>query len=69
MMNVGSATPSPAQTSGAGWHGVVAPYFLGAGMNGTTAVLGREVTVDASFSDVLNHVQFGAMGVVVLAQG
>jgi hypothetical protein len=38
-------------------------------MSGTTAVLGQEVVVDASFSDILNNLQFGAMGLVVARKG
>lgn len=44
------------------WEYVIAPYFLGAGMDGTTAVRGREVEIDASFGDILNHLEFGFMG-------
>jgi hypothetical protein len=64
-----STAPAVAQSSGDGWHGTIAPYFLGASMNGTTAVLGQEVTVDASFSDILDNLQFGAMGLVVARKG
>jgi hypothetical protein len=66
---VASAAPALAQTPPDEWHGVIAPYFLGAGMNGTVAVLGQEVTVDASFSDILNNLQVGAMGLVVARKG
>ncbi len=36
---------------------------------GAAAIAGQEVKVDASFSDVLSHLQFGAMGVVVARKG
>jgi hypothetical protein len=64
-----SATPALAQAPGDGWRVTVAPYFMGASMNGTTAVLGQEVAVDASFSDILDNLQVGAMGLVVARKG
>jgi hypothetical protein len=57
---------APAEDS---WKVTIAPYFLGAGMSGTTAVKGQELTVDMSFSDILDHLQFGAMGLVVARKG
>jgi hypothetical protein len=44
------------------WEYMVIPYFLGAGMDGDVAVLGRPVTVDASFGDILDQLEFGFMG-------
>ena len=38
-------------------------------MNGTTVVKGQELTVDMSFSDILDHLKFGAMGLVVARKG
>ena len=64
--------PAPARAqapAGDGWRVVVAPYFMGAAMNGTTVVLGQEATVDMSFSDILNNLQFGAMGLVTATKG
>ncbi len=69
LLCVASAAPAVAQSPGDGWHGTVAPYFLGASMNGTTAVLGQELDVNMSFSDILDHLQFGAMGLVVARKG
>ena len=66
VLTVIAASPASAQTpAGDAWKVTVAPYFIGAGMNGTTAVKGQEIVVDASFSDILNNLQFGAMGLVV----
>jgi hypothetical protein len=64
-----SAAPAAAQSSGDGWHGTIAPYFLGASMDGTTAVLGQQLDVSMSFSDILDNLQFGAMGLVVARKG
>jgi hypothetical protein len=65
-----AASPAAAQPAGDdSWKVTVAPYFLGASMNGTTAVKGQELTVDMSFADILDHLQFGAMGLVVARKG
>jgi hypothetical protein len=65
-----AAAPAFAQPPAAdSWKVTVAPYFLGASMNGTVAVAGQEATVDMSFSDILDHLQFGAMGLVVARKG
>jgi hypothetical protein len=42
---------------------------MGASMDGTTTVRGREVDVQASASDIFSNLQFGAMGVVVARKG
>jgi len=63
-------TTAAAQTaSGDPWKVTFAPYLMGAGMSGTAAIAGQEATVDASASDILSHLQFGAMGVVVARKG
>jgi len=64
-----ASTPGLAQTPDEGWRVTFAPYMLGAAMNGTTAVAGRELTVDMGFSDILENLQFGAMGLVVARKG
>jgi hypothetical protein len=51
------------------WRVTVAPYLMGASMSGTTAVLGQELTIDASASDIFSNLQFGAMGLVVARKG
>ena len=58
---VAAATAAHAQTPD-GWKVTVAPYLMGAAMNGTTAVAGQQVDVDMSASDIFSHLQFGAMG-------
>jgi len=65
-----AASPAAAQAPAAdSWKITVAPYFMGAAMNGTTAVKGQEVTVDMSASDIFSNLQFGAMGLVVARKG
>ncbi len=65
-----AASPAAGQPAAPdSWKVTVVPYVLGAGMNGTTVVAGQEATIDMSFSDILNHLQFGAMGLVVARKG
>lgn len=65
----GAWTPVAAQAPSDDWDVLVAPYFMGASMSGTTAVRGREVDVDVSASDIFSNLQFGAMGLVVARKG
>lgn len=45
-----------------GWTFAFVPYFWAAGLSGDVAQFGLpEVQVDASFSDILDHLDFGAM--------
>jgi hypothetical protein len=70
LLAVLAATPGLAQTpAGDSWKVTIAPYFMGAAMNGTTAVKGEEITVDVPFSEILKNLQFGAMGLVVARKG
>lgn len=62
-------SPSAAQAPADGWHTTIAPYFMGAAMNGTSAVAGQELEIDMSASDILSNLQFGAMGLVVARKG
>ena len=53
---VGEPSPAPRLTIG------VAPYFWAAGISGDVGAFGLPaVHVDASFSDILDHLDFGAM--------
>jgi hypothetical protein len=61
-----AAAQAPAADS---WKVTIAPYFMGASMNGTTAIKGQEMTLDMSFSDILDHLKFGAMGLAVARKG
>jgi hypothetical protein len=69
LVLVTAATPASAQAPADGWRVTAAPYFMGASMNGTTAVAGQELTVDMSASDIFSNLQFGAMGLVVARKG
>ncbi len=50
-----------AQTAPAGWDHSLLIYMLGAGMGGKVTVGPVAVDVDASFSDIMKNLQFGAM--------
>jgi hypothetical protein len=70
LLTLIAASPAAAQAPAPdAWRVTVAPYFMGASMNGTTTVKGQEVTVDMSASDILSNLQFGAMGLVVARKG
>jgi hypothetical protein len=51
------------------WNFTVAPYLMGANMNGTLGIAAREATIDASSHDIFSHLQFGAMGMVAARKG
>ena len=61
--------PAAAQAGGDDWDVLVAPYLMGAAMNGTTAIHGREVEIDVSASDIFSNLQFGFMGLIVAKKG
>jgi len=64
------ASPAAAQApAGDPWKVTVMPYLLGASMSGTAAVLGQELKVDMSASDIFSNLQFGAMGLVIARKG
>ncbi|MDK1373562.1 MULTISPECIES: hypothetical protein [unclassified Sinorhizobium] len=47
-----------------GWTFTIAPYFWMAGISGDAGVFGLPPTeVDASFSDIFDHLDFGAMAI------
>ena len=65
-----AASPAMSQSpAGDSWRVTVMPYLLGAGMNGTAGVLGQELKVDQSASDIFSNLQFGAMGLVIARKG
>jgi opacity protein-like surface antigen len=51
------------------WQYEITPYLLGAAMNGTAGVKGLTVPVDASFSDILENLDAGLMGLVTAQKG
>ena len=70
LLSLIAVSPAAAQAPSAeGWTFTVVPYLFGAGMNGTAVIKGQELKVDASFSDILDHLKFGAMGLVVARKG
>lgn len=58
-------TPELQQTTTeSGWTFSFAPYFWAAGLSGDVAQFGLPaVDVDASFSDIFDHLEFGAMAI------
>jgi hypothetical protein len=69
VVTAASVTPASAQSAPDQWNVFVAPYLMGAAMNGTTTLRGAPVDVDASASDVFANLQFGAMGIAVARKG
>jgi hypothetical protein len=65
----GGWTPADAQPVSDEWQVVVAPYLMGAAMDGTTTVRGREADVNVPASDIFSNLQFGAMGLVEAKKG
>jgi hypothetical protein len=53
--------PMFAQETSEEWTFRVTPYFVGAAMNGDITVHGRAASVDATFGDILEELEFGAM--------
>ncbi|HUD73309.1 MAG TPA: hypothetical protein VMQ62_15235 [Dongiaceae bacterium] len=56
-----SAQTAAAPTGTHGWQHTAAIYMLAAGMSGKSAVGPVEADVDVSFSEILDHLQLGAM--------
>ena len=52
-----------------GWQYEFTPYLLAAGMDGTIGVHGHTVDVDASFSDILDNLKGGFMGIFTAQKG
>jgi hypothetical protein len=51
------------------WRFEVTPYFLAAGLDGTVGIRGVEADVDASFSDILDNLDAGFMGMFTAHKG
>lgn len=60
--------PSPAAETD-GWQYEVTPYLLAAAMDGTVGVQADTIPVDASFSDIWDHLDAGFMGVFTAQKG
>jgi len=61
--------PAAAQTPSERWQFTLAPYLMGAAMDGTTVVRGREAEVDLSASDIFENLEFGFMGMLAARKG
>ncbi len=67
-----SATPALGQTSGQGlegWQVEVTPYVWMAGLSGDIQAGDVSGTIGASFSDILNSLDFGLMGLLQVRHG
>jgi len=63
--DMSTTAPQPKETNtDGGWQLAITPYLWFAGVHGTTGALGREASVHASFGDIFNYVNIGAMGVL-----
>jgi hypothetical protein len=58
---VSALSSSSALAQSGGWKNTAEVYFMGASMSGTTAVGPVEGQIDASFSEIVENLQFGAM--------
>jgi hypothetical protein len=61
--------PAAAQTAGDDWQVTLAPYAWGAAMEGTIAVRGQEAEVEISAEELLEDLDWGAMGMVAARKG
>jgi hypothetical protein len=59
-------SPTPASDN---WQVQFVPYLWGSGLDGQVGVGNRTADVDASFSNILNHLQFAAMGLADVSRG
>lgn len=53
----------------AGWTFRFTPYFMFSGLDGDVGVGGRTAEVDASFSDIADHLDFGVLGAFEARRG
>jgi hypothetical protein len=53
----------------AGWTFKFTPYFMFSGLDGDVGVRGRTAAVDASFSDLADHLNFGLLGAFEARRG
>jgi len=67
---VPARTQSPtAPPKGDDWEFAFAPYLMGAALDGTSVVRGREAEVDISASDIFSNLDFGFMGMFAARKG
>jgi hypothetical protein len=68
------AAPALAQSpasppAGDGWEIAVAPYLMGASIDGSTLIKGQSLDVDVSASDIFDHLDLGIMGMAAARKG
>jgi hypothetical protein len=68
------AAPAVAQSpasppTGDGWEFTVAPYLMGASIDGTSFIKGQSLDVDVSASDIFDHLDLGLMGMAAARKG
>jgi len=64
-----SAVSAPAGKSPDSWRFEIAPYFIAASMSGDVGVKGLSQGVTVSFSNILDNLDFGAMGYASAGKG
>ncbi|HSC25643.1 MAG TPA: hypothetical protein VLD67_00125 [Vicinamibacterales bacterium] len=69
MVTLASPAGAQAQQAQDDWTVTIAPYLMGAGMNGTTGIGPVESDVDLSASDIFKNLKFGFMGYFEVKKG
>jgi hypothetical protein len=60
-----TTSPQPKEVdTDEGWHVGITPYIWFAGVHGTVGAFGRDASVHASFGDIFNYLNIGAMATV-----
>jgi hypothetical protein len=60
--SLASAQSTASQSSTEDWQFQVVPYLWGSGIGGPVGIGNRTADLDASFTDILDHLHFAAMG-------
>jgi hypothetical protein len=60
---------SQPSSSGDRWEFTVAPYLMGASIDGSTFIKGQSLDVDVSASDIFDHLDLGIMGMAAARKG
>lgn len=59
----------PAFAQSSDWEVTLAPYVMGASIDGTTTVMGRDADIDIAASDIFDHMKLGIMGMGAARKG
>jgi hypothetical protein len=59
-----AAAQTASQSSTEGWQFELVPYLWGSAIDGEVGIGNRTANVDASFSNIVKHLHFAAMGLV-----